>query len=75
MRQILIVIGRGHVQHLARIAQADGREGLDLFGFQRHQNLFGVGKDASFTLAAFLGLGQVIEAKHHVLRGHGDRVA
>ncbi len=73
--QVLIVIGGGHVQHLARIAQADGRECLDLLRFERHQDLFSVGKYAPFALAALLGLGQVIEAEHHVLCGHGDGVA
>ena len=75
MRQILVVIGRGHVQHLAGVAQPDGRKGLHFLGFQGHQNLFRVGENAALALGALLGLGQVIEAEHHVLRGNGDGVA
>ena len=75
VRDVLIVVGGGHVEHLACVAQPDGRKRLHLAGFERHQDLFGVGKHASFALGALLGLGQVVEAKHHVLRGHGNRLA
>ena len=73
--QVLVVVGRGHVEHLAGVAQADRREGLDFLGFQGHQNFFRVGERAAFANAALLGLGQIVEAEHHVLRGHGNRVA
>ena len=75
VRQILIVVGRGHVEHVAGVAQTNRRQGFDLACFERHQHFFGVGEDAAFALGALLGLGQVVEAEHHVLRGHGDGLA
>ena len=74
VRQILIVVRRGHVEHGAGVAQADGRQGFDFLGFERHEHFVGVGEDAAFTLGADLGLGQVVETEHHVLRRHGDRL-
>ena len=62
VRQVLVVVGRRHVQHLARVAQANRRQCFHFSGFERHQDLFRVGKDASFALAALLGLGQVVAA-------------
>ncbi len=73
--QILVVIGRGHVQHLARIAQPDRRQRLHFPGFERHQDLFRVGKHPPLANAALLRLGQVIKTEHHVLRGHRNRLA
>ena len=70
--QVLVVVGGGHVQHRAGVAQADGRQRLDLLGLQRHQHLFDVGEDAALADRVHLGLGQVVDAQHHVLRGHGD---
>ena len=75
VRQILVVVSRGQVQHRARVAQPDRRQRLHFLGFQSHQNLFRVGEDAALALGVLLGLGQVVEAQHHVLRGHGDRLA
>ncbi len=75
MGQILVVISSGHVQHLAGVTQPDGRKRLHFLGFERHQDLFGVGEDAALALGALLGLGQVVEAKHHILRGNGDGLA
>ena len=73
--QVLIVVGRGHVEHRAGVAQTDRRQRLDFPGFERHQHFFDVGEDAAFALGAHLGLGQVVEAEHHVLRRHGDGLA
>ena len=73
--EVLIVVGGGHVQHRAGVAQADGRERLDLLGLERHQHFFDVGEDAALALGVDLGLGEVVEAEHHVLRGHGDGLA
>ena len=72
MGEVLVVVGGGHVQHRAGVAQTDGRERLDLLGLERHEHFFDVGEDAALTLGVDLGLGQVVEAEHHVLRGHGD---
>ena len=36
---VLVVVGGGHVQHGAGVAQADGRERLDLLGLERHAGL------------------------------------
>ena len=75
VQQILIVVSRGHIEHFARVAQADGRKRLDLLCFKSHQDFVDVGKYAAFALAALLGLGQVVETQHHVLRRHGDGLA
>ena len=72
---VLVVVGGGHVEHGAGVAQTDGRERLHLLGFERHQDFFDVGEDAAFALGADLGLGQVVDAEHDVLRGHGDGLA
>ena len=70
--EVLIVVGGAHFEHGAGVAETDGGEGLDLAGFERHENFFDVGEDAAFTLRTLLRLGQVVEAEHHVLSGHGD---
>src|SRR6185437_6433135 len=75
VRDVLVVVGRGHVEHGAGVAQADRRERFHLLRFQRHEDLFDVGEGTAFTDGADLGLGQVVEAEHHVLRGHGDGLA
>ncbi len=72
VRQILIVVRRGHVEHGAGVAQTDRRQGLDLLGFERHEHFFDVGEDAAFTLGVDLGLGEIVETENHVLRGDGD---
>jgi len=56
MGQILVVVGRRHVQHLAGVAQANGRESLDFLGFEGHQDFFSVGEDTTFALPPFLAL-------------------
>ncbi len=75
VREVLVVVGRGHVEHGAGVAQTDGRERFHLLGFERHQHFFDVGEGAAFALGADLGLGQVVEAEHEILRGHGDGLA
>ncbi len=72
MGEVLVVVGGGHVEHLAGVAQTDGRQRLDLLGFERHEDFFDVGEDAAFTLGVDLGLRQVVEAEDEVLRGDGD---
>ena len=42
------------------------------FGFEGHEDFFDVGEDAAFTPGVYLGLGEVVEAEDHVLRGDGD---
>ena len=39
------------------------------------QDFLDVGEDAAFALGVDLGLGEVVDAEHHVLRGHGDGLA
>src|ERR1019366_3541127 len=73
--EILIVVGGGHVEDLADVTQADGRERLDLLGLERHEDLFDVGEDAAFTDRVDLGLGEVVEAEDEILRGDGDGLA
>ena len=72
VRQVLIVVGSGHVEHWTGVAQTNRRQGFDFLGFERHQHFFDVGEGAALTLATLLGLGQIVEAEHHVLRRHGD---
>ena len=72
---VLIVVRRGQVDDLAGVAQTDRGERFHLAGFLRQQHFFDVGEGAAFALGARLGLGQVVDAEHHVLRGNGDRLA
>ena len=75
VRHVLIVIGGGQVDHFARVAQADGGEQFHFAGFERQHNFFGGAEHAAFTLGAGLGLGEVVDAQHHVLRRDGERQA
>ncbi len=70
--EVLIVVSGAHLEHGAGVAKTDGAEGFDLAGFERHEDFLDVGEDATFALRTLLGLGQVVEAEHHVLRRHGD---
>ena len=72
---LLVVIGAGEIDDFARVAQTNGRQGFHFASFERHQDFIDVGKGAPFALCAGFAFGQVVDAKHHVLRGHGDRLA
>ena len=61
------------VDHFAGVAQANRREQFDFAGFQREDHFLGRAENAAFALGAGLGLGQVIDAEHHVLRRNGQR--
>ncbi len=52
VRDVLIVVGSGHVEHGAGVAQTDRRKRFHLLGFERHEHFFDVGEDAAFTLGA-----------------------
>src|SRR6202140_3832315 len=73
VRHVLIVIRGGQVDHFAGVAQADGSEQFHFAGFQRENNFIGCAEDAAFTLGSGLGLGEVIDTQHHVLRRNGER--
>ena len=75
VHDVLIVVGGGQVDHFAGVAQTDRGQRFHFARFERHQHFFDVGEGAAFALGARLGLGQVVEAEHHVLRGHGDGLA
>ena len=75
VNDVLIVIGGGQVDQLSRVTQADRGKRLDLAGIECKQNFFNVGEGAAFTFSTGLALGQIVETEHHVLRGHGDRLA
>ena len=47
--EVLIVVGGAHFKHGAGVAETNGGEGLDLFGFEGHEDFFDVGEDAAFT--------------------------
>ena len=72
MGEVLIVVRGGHVEDRAGVAQTDRGEGLDLLGFEGHEDLFDVGEDAAFTLGVDLRLGEVVDAEDEVLGRHGD---
>src|SRR5215831_17074803 len=72
---VLIVVRGGEVNDFTGVAQTNWREQLDFTGFQREDDVFGGPKNAAFALGAGLVLGQVVDAKNHVLRRHGERQA
>src|SRR5437588_285527 len=73
VRHVLVIVGRGEVNDFAGVAQANWREQFHFAGFEREDDVFGGTENAAFALGAGLGLGQVIDAQNHVLRGHGER--
>ena len=75
VRHVLIVIRVREVNHLAGVAQADRSEQLHLSGIERHDDFFARAEGAPFALGLRLGLGHVVDAQNHVLRGHCQRVA
>src|ERR1022692_409888 len=75
MDHVLIVIGDGEIDHLARVAQANRGQRFHFARFLRQDHFINVGECASLTFCARLGLGQVVNAQHHVLGGHGDRLS
>src|SRR5579863_4339678 len=68
VHHVLIVIGGGEVNHLAREAQAHWRQDFHFAGFQRQDDFFNRAERAAFALPAGLGLGEVVDAENHVLR-------
>ena len=72
---VLIVIRRGEVDDLARVAQTNRGERFHFARFLRQDHFVDVGEGAALALGARLGFGQVVNAQHHVLRRHGDRLA
>ena len=75
MDHVLIVIRDGQVDHVARVAQANRGQGFHFARFLCQQHFVDVGERASLALGTRLGFGQVVNAQHHVLRGHGDRLS
>src|SRR5262249_19713001 len=72
--EVLIVVRLGEIHDLARVAQTDRGERLDLFRFESEQHFVDVGESATLTTCARLGFGQVVNTKDHVLSRHGDRL-
>ena len=72
---VLIVVRGGEVDDLAGVAQTNRRERFHFAGFLGENNFVNVGEGSAFTLGARLAFGQVVDSEHHVLRGHGDRLA
>ena len=60
------------VDHLAGVAQLDGRERFHFAHFERDQHVVGGSESAAFALGAGARFGQVVAAEHHVLGGDGD---
>ena len=74
-QHVLIVAGGGQILQVAAVAQPDRRQRLQFPRFQRQHHVFGVAEGAPFTLRPALGLGEVVDAEHDVLRRDGDRRA
>src|SRR5581483_1038753 len=75
MSDVLIVV-RGHeIDHFTTVAQADGSERLYFARVQRQQHFLDIREGAALAFCARLAFGQVINAKNHVLGGHGDRLS
>ena len=72
---VLVVVGSGQIDHFARIAQANGRECFNLSRVERQDHFVDVRERTAFTLRTRLALGQVVQAKNHVLGRNGDRLA
>ena len=75
VRNVLIVVGVGEINHLAGVAHADRREQFHFVGVERHDDFFARSERAAFALGLRLGLGHVIDAEHHVLRRNRERIA
>src|ERR1019366_2379448 len=75
MDHVLIVIRDGEIDYVARVAQANRAQRFHFARFLRQDHFVDVGECASLALGARLGFGQVVNAQHHVLRGHGDRLS
>ncbi len=75
MQDVLVVVRLGQINHLAGITQTDRSEGLDFTHFESQQSFLDRGERAAFALGVALGLGHVINAQHHVLRGHGESLS
>jgi len=72
MQHILAVIRLGEIDHLSGVAQTDRREGFHFAHFEREQNFLNRRESAIFALRSVLGLGQVIDAEHHILSRNGQ---
>ena len=74
--QDVLGVERVHeVDDPAGVTQLDRAEGFDFTHFEGDQDVVGGREGAALALGAGLALGQVVHAKHHVLRGHGDGLA
>ena len=72
VEHVLVVISLCKVHDFPAHAQFDGRKGFHFVVLKCKQNFFHVCEGAAFTLGSDLCLGEVIDAKHHVLCGNGD---
>ena len=71
--QDVLVVERLHqIDHAAGVAQLDRRQRFHFAHFERDQHVVGGREGAAFALGAGTRFGQVVQAQHHVLRGHRD---
>ena len=75
VQEVLVVVGGGQVDDLAGVTQADRRLEVHLVAFQGQEDVFEVGKGFALALRSRSGPGQVVQAQHHILRGHGQGLA
>ena len=75
VRNVLIVVSVGEVDHFAGVAQANRREQFHFAGFERHHDFFREPNARPSPFALRLGLGHVVDAEDHVLRRNGERIA
>src|SRR6266403_835013 len=72
MRDVLIIVGGGQVDHFPGVAQTNRRERFHFASFHREQHFVDVRERAAFALGAGLGFGQVVKTKNHVLGRYRD---
>ena len=72
VRDVLIIVGGSEIDHLAGVAQTDGRKQFDFARLQSEHNLFHRTEGATLAFGSRLCLGQIIDAEDHILGRHGQ---
>ena len=72
VHQVLVVESLDQIDHLAGVAQLDGRERFDFAHFERDQHVVNRSERAAFALGSRAGFGEVVKTQHHVLRRNRD---
>jgi len=75
VRHVLIVIGGGEINHFASYQETNRVSSSNSWDSSARPTSSVKPNAAAFALGARAYLGQVVDAEHHVLRGHGQRQA